>query len=112
MIINTKRLAIVYVIALIIILWISGIIPKQIGKISAINYVKTNYPDKNLCFLNIDYSPIHNSYFVSFKDLDGRVYNFELHSRYFPTTIWFDPFQYIKGMKPIQSYFGRAFFMI
>ncbi len=45
MIINTKRLAIVYVIALIIILWISGIIPKQIGKISAINYVKTNYPD-------------------------------------------------------------------
>lgn len=93
MIINTKKLLIVYIIVLIITLWISGIIPRQIGKIVAIKYVRENYPDKDIDYLNIDYSPFHKSYFVSFKSSDGRVYNFELHSRYLPITIWFDPFQ-------------------
>ncbi|MCF6460347.1 hypothetical protein [Clostridium sp. Cult3] len=97
MIIDAKKLILIYIIALIVVLWISGIIPKQIGKVFAINYVNKNYPSKNLDFLNIDYSPIHNSYFVSFKDVEGRVYNFELCSRYFPITIWFDPFNYIEG---------------
>ena len=97
MITDTKKLVIIYIIILILILWISGIIPKQIGKIAAINYVKKNYPDKDLMFLNIDYSPIHESYFASFKALDGRVYNFELYTKYLPVTVWFDPFNLIEG---------------
>lgn len=97
MITDTRKMIIIYIIILILMLWISGIVPKQIGKIIAINYVKKNYPDKKLAFLDIDYSPIHESYFVSFKSLDGRVYNFELYSKYLPVTVWFDPFSLIEG---------------
>ncbi|NLW39348.1 MAG: hypothetical protein GXY96_00250 [Tissierellia bacterium] len=59
--------------------------------------MKKNYPHKDLVFLHIDYSPIHESYFVSFKDSNGKVYNFELYSRYLPVNVQFDPFNYIEG---------------
>ncbi|GFN35281.1 hypothetical protein [Tepidimicrobium xylanilyticum] len=97
MIKDSKKLIIIYIIGIMLILWIGGFVPKQIGKFYAINYVKKNYPHKDLIFHDIDYSPIHESYFVSFKDSNGKVYSFELYPRYLPVSIQFDPFNFVEG---------------
>lgn len=39
-------LIVIFIVILIFILWISGIIPKQIAKISATHYLKKNFPEK------------------------------------------------------------------
>lgn len=91
MIADTKKLFIIYAIVLVIALWFSGIVPRQIGKITAIVYVRENYPQMNMEYSNIEYSPFHESYFVSFKASDGGVYNFQVVSRFFPVRVWFDP---------------------
>lgn len=77
---------------LIVLLWIGGFIPKKIGKITAMNYVKKNYVELNLQFSDIEYSRSHGSFFAVFKDSEGKDHSFQLESRFVPTTIWKDPF--------------------
>ena len=76
---------------LIVLMWISGVIPRYIAKATAIKYVEENYSHLNLEFNKIDYSKSHGSYFAVFKDLGGSIYSFQLETKYFPTLIWFDP---------------------
>ena len=60
---------------LIIILWIIGVIPKNIGKNVAINYVKSNYPEMNLKYNNIEFSKEYGNYIVSFSDKKNNIIN-------------------------------------
>lgn len=48
----------------ILALWISGIIPKQIAKISATNYLKKNFPEKQYEFVNIEWSSSFGGYSI------------------------------------------------
>ena len=82
---------IVIVIILIAILWFGGIIPSQIGKISAINYVQKNYPDRNLKFLSMDFSSAHGDYFAMFEDENGKTYAFQMLGKHLPINVWSDP---------------------
>lgn len=86
-------ISIMTIITLIAVLWVGGIIPKQIGKITAINYVQNNYSDKNLEFISMDFSPAHGSYFARFEDKEGNTYNFEIINKYLPVIVWGDPLQ-------------------
>ena len=43
-----KSLIILSIIIIVIALWFGGIIPKQIGKIYGINYMKSNFPKMEL----------------------------------------------------------------
>lgn len=93
---KSKRNIIIVIFAVLIliaILWISGIIPRQIGKISAINYVQNNYPDRNLKFLRIDFSSAHGDYFAMFEDENEKIYGFQLLGKYLPINVWSDPFK-------------------
>lgn len=90
---NRNTLIILIVIILIAILWIGGIIPRQIGKIAAISYVQENYPDKNLNFIRMDFSPAHGDYFAVFDDGNGKIYGFQLLGKYLPIIVWSDPFK-------------------
>ena len=48
---NKKRIIIITIVVILIVifaLWISGIIPKQIARISATNYLKKNFPEKQV----------------------------------------------------------------
>ncbi len=81
----------ILIICLILLSWISGAVPRQVGKITAINYVQKNHADKHLEFRHITYSSAHGSYFAEFESRDGEIYSFELHSKYFPAAVWFDP---------------------
>ena len=49
-----KKILIVFTIILILLiaLWFSGIIPKQIGKICGTKYMRENFPNMELEFIN------------------------------------------------------------
>lgn len=89
---KSRKITIVVIAVLLILgLWISGIIPQQIGKMAATYYVQKNHEDRELVFVRMDYSSPHGDYFAVFKDSNGEVYNFLLHSKFLPTTVFYDP---------------------
>lgn len=84
---NKKKIIIITIIlALVIILglWISGIIPKQIAKISAINYLKKNFPKKQYEYVNIEWASSFGGYSIKFKDEKGKEVCFIMPYKYFP----------------------------
>ena len=55
---NKKRIIIITILVVLIVivsLWISGIIPKQIARISATNYLKKNFPKIQLEYVDIEW---------------------------------------------------------
>ena len=68
-------------------LWISGIIPKQIAKISATNYLKKNFPKIQLEYVNIEWSSSFGGYVIRFEDKNNKMYNFIMNNRYFPISL-------------------------
>jgi len=89
--IKLKKIIAAMVIVLVIGLWVGGIIPQQIGKIVAINYVEKNHGEAGLTFVRMEYSRAHGDYFAVFKDTNGQIYNFLTHSKLLPTTMLYDP---------------------
>lgn len=97
-------IVIISVVILIAILWISGIIPRQIGKNSAINYVQKKLSDKNLNYLRMDFSSAHGDYFAMFEDENGKTYGFQLLGKYLPINIWSDPLKSEMASQDIAEY--------
>ncbi|AKL95046.1 hypothetical protein CACET_c15970 [Clostridium aceticum] len=76
---------------LILGLWVGGIIPQQIGKMAAINYVEKNHGNMGLTFMRMEFSSVHGDYFAVFQDSDEIVYSFLITSKYLPITVLYDP---------------------
>ena len=84
---NRKRIIIITIVVILIVIlaaWISGIIPKQIAIISATNYLKKNFPEKQYEFVNIEWSSNFGGYTMGFKDENGKMINFIMNNKYFP----------------------------
>lgn len=84
---NRKRIIIITIVVILIVIlaaWISGIIPKQIAIISATNYLKKNFPEKQYEFVNIEWSSTFGGYTMEFKDENGKMMNFIMNNKYFP----------------------------
>lgn len=75
------------IISLIMIIWLSGVIPKYIGKIYSIKYMSDNFPEMNLEFANIEWSKQFGSYTVQFKDKDENLYGILVAPKYFPINL-------------------------
>lgn len=71
----------------IIALWIVGIIPKQIGKIYGTRYMKDNFPEMQLEYVNIEWNKFYGNYIISFKDKDNQVYGCVISPKYLPISI-------------------------
>lgn len=87
---NKKRIIIItmaVIFLIILILWISGIIPKQIARISATNYLKKNFPKIQLEFVDIEWSSTFGGYAIKFKDEDNEIYGFIMNNKYFPINL-------------------------
>ena len=85
-----KKNIIIYIILfalLITTLWLSGIIPKQIGKIYGINYMKNNFPKMQLEYVNIEFSKYHGDYIITFKDKNNKNYGCVIGPKYFPISL-------------------------
>ena len=83
---NQKKLCIILIIILIgiFMLWITGIIPKQIAKFSATSYLKNSFPKKNYEFVNIEWSSSFDGYLINFKDENDKIVSFIMNNKYFP----------------------------
>lgn len=84
---NKKRIIIIAIIIILVIiigLWISGIIPKQIAIISATHYLKTNFPEKQYEYVNIEWSSSFGGYAISFKDEKDKKVGFIMPYKYLP----------------------------
>jgi len=83
-----KILIITSIIVLTIIaLWFGGIIPKQIAKISATNYLKKNFPKMQLEYVNIEWSSSFGGYSITFKDESDEIYSFIMNNKYLPISL-------------------------
>ena len=80
-------ITIVVVLIIILALWISGIIPKQIARISATNYLKKNFPKMQLEYVDIEWSSSFGGYSIRFKDQNNEIYSFIMNNKYFPINI-------------------------
>ena len=73
---NKKRIIIITIVVIIIAvlaLWISGIIPKQIARVSATNYLKKNFPKIQLECVDIEWSSSFGGYSIRFKDQNDEI---------------------------------------
>lgn len=86
---NKKRIIILIVIILAVILglWISGIIPKQIARISATYQFKKYYPKTQMKYENIEWASSFGSYIIQFKNEDNKLYGFCVGPKYFPINL-------------------------
>lgn len=84
---NKKRniiVATIVILLIVLILWISGIIPKQIARISATYYLKKNLPKKQFEFVDIVWFSSFDGYSIKFKDENGKEFGFIMNNKYFP----------------------------
>lgn len=84
---NKKKaiiIALFIVLAVILVLWISGIIPKQIAKFSATCYFKKSFPEKQYEFVSTEWSSNFDGYSIKFKDENGKEFSFIMNNKYFP----------------------------
>ena len=86
---NKKKMIIliVTILVLIVALWISGIIPKQIAKISAANYLEKNFPKMQLKYDNIEWNKYYGDYIITFKDKENQNYGCVIGPKYFPISM-------------------------
>ena len=87
---SKKRIIIITIVVVLIIvltLWISGIIPKQIARISATNYLKKNFPKMQLEYVDIEWSSSYGGYSIRFKDPNNEIHSFIMNNKYFPINI-------------------------
>lgn len=82
-----KNIIIIFAVIIVLILWISGIIPKQIARISATNYLKKNFPKMNLEYVAIEWSTSFGGYNIRFKDKNNEMHSFIMNNKYFPINI-------------------------
>lgn len=83
---NKKIIIIIIILGVILGLWISGIIPKQIAKISATNYLKNNFPEKQYEYVSIEWNSSFGGYSIKFKDENDKIIDFLMNNKYFPVT--------------------------
>ena len=83
-----RFLRITGIIALAIIaLWLGGIIPKQIGKIYVTKYMKHNFPEMQLEYINIEWNKYYGDYVITFKDKENKNYSCVIGPKYLPISI-------------------------
>ena len=90
-IMNKKKrniiVTIIIILFIILALWISGIIPKQIAKISATYHFKIYYPKIQMQYENIEWAPSFGSYLIYFKDENNDLHGFCIGPKYFPINL-------------------------
>ena len=84
-----SKIMIAIILFLIVIfgLWISGIIPKQIARICATNYLKNNLPKKQFEYVDIEWSSSFGGYSIKFKDENEEIIGFIMNNKYFPVGV-------------------------
>ena len=88
---KNKRRSIVAVVSfalvIIVVLWINGIIPKQIAKVSSTVYLKNHFPKMQLEYVNVEWASSFGDYIITFKDENNELHSFCIGPKYFPVNL-------------------------
>lgn len=86
-VLKKKVIIVLSVTVCVLLLWFSGLIPKQIAKISAKSYVKNTFPEKQLEFSHIEWNKFYGDYIITFKDSDGKNYSSVIGPKFLPISM-------------------------
>lgn len=86
---NKKSIIIVTfaVVLLISVLWLGGLIPKQIAKVYGTKYMSDNFPKMQLEYENIEWNKYYGDYIITFKDKENQNYGCVIGPKYLPISI-------------------------
>ena len=92
----------VAVIAIIAVLWVTGLIPKQIARVAGTNYVKEHFPQMQLECTGVEWADVYGDYLISFKDKDGNTYSCVVGPSVFPISLG-------QGLFGIEEYYAENY---
>ncbi len=92
----------IVIIGVVIVLWLTGIIPKQIAKISGTNYVNEHFPEMQMECVDVEYADVFGDYLIAFKDKGGNTYSCVIGPYLFPTSLG-------QGLFEIQEYYAENY---
>lgn len=92
----------IIIITVVAALWLTGIIPMQIAKISGTNYVKTHFPEMQLECVGVEYADVFGDYLISFKDKDGNQFSCVIGPEFLPVSLG-------QGLFNIESYYAENY---
>ena len=75
------------VIIVLIALWFTGVIPKQIARIYGTDYMKNNFTKMQLEYVDIEWNKYFGNYIITFKDKENQKYSCVIGPKYFPISI-------------------------
>ena len=103
-IVMKKKLWLIPVVAIIIIatLWLTGVIPMQIAKISGTSYVEEHFPEMQLECVGVEYANVFGDYLIEFKDKDGNTYSCVIGPSLFPCSLG-------QGLFAIEDYYAENY---
>lgn len=84
---NKKWFIPVAILGVIAVLWFTGIIPKQIAKISGTSYVNDHFPEMQLQCVGVEYAEAYGDYLITFKGADENTYSCVIGPKYFPVSL-------------------------
>lgn len=84
-----KKIIIIAVtfVLLVSVSWFSGLIPRQIAKIYGKSYVKNNFPEKQLEYVDIEWNKFYGDYIITFKGKDEKIYSSVIGPKFFPISM-------------------------
>ena len=97
-----KWLIPIVIIGGIIVLWFTGIIPKQIAKISGTTYVNEHFPEMQLECVGVEYADVFGDYLIEFKEKAGNTYSCVIGPSLFPCSLG-------QGLFEIQEYYAENY---
>ena len=81
---KNKRLIPVLILVLIIALWVTGFIPKQIARISGTSYVNKHFPEMKLECVGVGYASVFGDYLITFRSINDDTYTCVIGPKFFP----------------------------
>ena len=82
-----KWLIPVAVIGMDVVLWFTGIIPKQVARISGTNYVNEHFPEMQLECTGVEWADTYGDYLITFNGTDESVYSCVIGPKYLPVSL-------------------------
>lgn len=89
-----KRTIIVFVVIIVFLaFWFSDILPKQVVKIVAANYISKQENSDAYILSYVEYSPAHDCYFAYYREKNnpnGETRNIGVYYRWLPFYVYYD----------------------
>jgi hypothetical protein len=90
---NKRFITIIVIVIVFLALWFSGVLPEEMVKVVAHNYISKHGDGVEYKFKNVEYSSAHDCYFAYYEyenDPNAETRNIGVYYRWFPVWVYFD----------------------